>query len=242
MQMSQPFPWKLVVFDCDGTLVDSQRGIVETMAAAFQAVGHEAPTAAAVRRVVGLSLETAVARLLLDSGAEPQAPSSDGADNGVVERLAAFYRDHFHRQRVAPRLPEPLFPGARETLVALEERQALLGVATGKGRRGLLATLEQHAILHHFVTLQTADGNAGKPHPEMLLRAMAEAGAEPEQTVLVGDTSYDMEMAANAGVLAVGVSWGYHEPEELRATGAARVIGHFAELVPTLHAIERILS
>ncbi|MGF1610021.1 MAG: HAD-IA family hydrolase [Kiloniellales bacterium] len=238
MSMPQPFPWKLVVFDCDGTLVDSQRGIVETMAAAFEAVGHEAPTAAAVRRVVGLSLETAATRLLLDGGADRRALAEDD----VVERLAAFYRDHFHRLHAAPRPQEPLFPGVREALAALLELQVLLGIATGKGRRGLTAVLDRHDILQHFATLQTADGNPGKPNPEMLLRAMAEVGAEPEETVLVGDTSYDMEMATNAGVLALGVSWGYHAPEELHAAGAARVIDHFNDLVPTLGVIERIVT
>ena len=98
----------------------------------------------------------------------------------------------------------------------------LLGIATGKARRGLLTTLERHGLSNRFITLQTVDSNPGKPHPAMLLRAMAETGVDPSATVVVGDTVYDMEMARRAGVRAVGVAWGYHTPDELEATGADR--------------------
>ena len=106
----------------------------------------------------------------------------------------------------------------------------MLGVATGKSFRGLVGTLEKHAVLDRFSTLQTADRARGKPHPEMLLKAMEETGANPASTVMIGDTTFDMEMAVNAGVMAIGVAWGYHETEELERAGAARVIGDFSEL------------
>lgn len=227
------FRWKLAVFDCDGTLVDSQHFIVETMTAAFRETGRRPPPAAAIRRIVGLSLEAAIARLLADRQATPAQEPADAA----VEELAALYRRHFFALRTRPDHHEPLFPGVREALKALEARDVFLGIATGKARRGLLATLERHGLAQRFVTLQTADLAPGKPHPGMLQQAMAEAGVEAGETVLIGDTSFDMEMARNAGVLGLGVSWGYHEVEELTAAGAARVIDSFAELLPALSEI-----
>ncbi|MCG8359067.1 MAG: HAD-IA family hydrolase [Kiloniellales bacterium] len=221
--------YRLVVFDCDGTLVDSQHAIVTTMTQAFEAAGLPAPDAQAVKRVVGLSLDAAVAQILLG----PQADQESG-DTEQASRIAQHYREAFLTVRSDPDYVEPLFPGAREALEALDRLQVLLGIATGKGRRGLNVTLESHNLAHFFVTLQTADVAPGKPHPGMLERAMAETGAETSETVLVGDTVFDIEMARKAGVRAVGVSWGYHEVSELMASGAHDVIDSFAELVPLL--------
>lgn len=215
--------FQLIVFDYDGTLVDSQHGILQAMTACFTAQGLVPPNAAAVRQVIGLSLESAVARLLPDS-----------RDTGLVARVADKYRQAFLALRSAPDYHEPLFPGVRETLVSLDKDGVRLGIATGKARRGLNASLERHRLGHHFVTLQTVDTAPGKPDPEMLYLAMAEAGAAPGETVMIGDTSYDMTMAANAGVPAVGVSWGYHDPEELRRSGAAAIAEDFANLPGTL--------
>jgi len=226
-----PWPWRLVVFDCDGTLVDSQHAIVATMAEAFRVSGYTLPTADAVRGIVGLNLEVAIGRLLQGMQIGP----ADRNGSGRARQIAEAYREAYLRVRDDPRHSEPLFPGCTETLIALEERGALLGIATGKGRRGLASTLGVHGILDRFVTLQTADDGPGKPHPGMLERAMAETGSEPHQTVLIGDTVFDMEMARNAGVAALGVSWGYHRAEDLAATGALQVIDSFGDLVPTLH-------
>lgn len=209
---------KLCVFDCDGTLIDSQHSIVASMAEAFAAHGLTEPAAASVRHVVGLALTPAVARLLPD------------ADADAHERVAQSYRDAFSRLRRSGAVQEPLYPGVLEALEALEETGWLMGVATGKSRRGLISTLTGHGLHERFVTLQTADVAASKPNPEMMLRAMDEAGAEPSATVMVGDTTYDMEMARNAGALAVGVAWGYHDEQYLWDTGAHAVISDFAEL------------
>ncbi len=209
-------PFKLVVFDWDGTLVDSQHFIVAAMTAAFADQGLPAPAPESVRRVVGLRLEMAAAQLL-----------SDPDDMDTAERIARAYRRAFQSLRARGDLHETLFPGARETLALLDEPQVCLGIATGKGRRGLLSSLERHGLREYFVTLQTADDGPGKPDPEILHRAMAEVGAVPAETVLIGDTSFDMEMAANAGVRAIGVGWGYHPADELRGSGAARVIESF---------------
>ena len=218
--------FQLVVFDYDGTLVDSQHMIVRAMHEAFTAEGLEGPPLEAVRRVVGLSLDLAIARLL---------PDPD--DRAAGARVAESYRQAFLAIRTAPDYHEPLFPGAREVLGALDRAGVRLGIATGKARRGLLASLEHNGLAPHFVTLQTADVAAGKPHPEMLERAMAEAGAAPGETAMIGDTSFDMFMAGSAGVTGIGVAWGYHDPEELRQSGAAAILESFAELTPTLAAL-----
>ena len=220
--------FRLLVFDFDGTLVDSQRVIVQAMTEAFKADGRPAPDAAEVRRVVGLTLEVAVARLLPDT-----------EDWSTAVRVADGYRDAFMDLRRDPAYHEPLFPGARETLTLLDSPEVCLGIATGKGRRGLMDGLERHGLTRYFATLQTADDGPGKPDPSMLHRAMDEVGAGPHETVLIGDTTFDMEMAANAGATAIGVAWGYHDPGDLTASGAARVIERFDQLPGELAALGR---
>jgi phosphoglycolate phosphatase len=209
---------RLVVFDCDGTLVDSQATIVACAQAAFRAEGLPVPTAGAIRRIVGLSLVEAVLELM----AEP--------DPSAVPRLAERYRAAFLEHRASPGFDEPLFPGALELLEALLARGHVLGVATGKAMRGLRLVLERHGLERHFTTLQTADRHPSKPHPAMLEAAMAEVGAAPAATALVGDTTYDILMARAAGALPVGVAWGNHPPAELTAAGAAKVLERFDEL------------
>lgn len=215
---------KLAVFDCDGTLVDSERGINAAMNAAWRATGLQPPPAAAARAVIGLSLSNAIDRL---------APE---ADAGLRARLADAYREIFHDPN-APRADEPLYPGAVAALDAIEAAGILLGVATGKGHRGLTAVLARHGLTERFVTKQTADRAAGKPDPEMLRRAMAEAGAAPQTTVMIGDTVYDIEMARNAGVAAIGVAWGYHAADDLHHAGAMVVLDEFSQLPAHVTAI-----
>ncbi len=117
-------------------------------------------------------------------------------------------------------LEQPLFDGIADLLGGLRQAGWLLGIATGMSDRGLTHCLAAHGLTDHFVTLQTADRHPSKPHPAMLEAALAEAGAEPAQAVMIGDTAFDMQMARDAGVGALGVDWGYHEPDELRAAGA----------------------
>jgi phosphoglycolate phosphatase len=185
---------------------------------AFRANGLEEPLAEAVRRVVGLSLGHAVAALL------PEAPPA------TWTAVAESYRGAWRELRALPGFREPLFPGARDLLAGLDRDGYLLGIATGKGRRGLEAVLTHHRLRALFVTLQTADDNPSKPHPAMLERAMTETGSRPRETVFVGDTTFDVEMARSAGVRAIGVAWGYHPPEELARAGAERVLESFAAL------------
>ncbi len=214
---------KLAVFDCDGTLVDSQVNIITAMRESFACVGIAAPSDQAIRHVVGLSLvETMVA--LVPNG-----------DTALHTALADSYRGAYHRLRAAGTLAvEPLYPGVRDVLTALEGRGWLLGVATGKSDRGLALILAHHDIAHHFVTLQTADRHPSKPHPAMLELAMAQAGATSGETAMIGDTAYDMAMAVAAGARAIGVDWGYHDPATLREAGAEAVVGSAAELLAVL--------
>ena len=220
--MPDPTPIRLAVFDCDGTMVDSERSIADCMAEAFKAHGMAVPSAADVRRMVGLPLLEAVARLAPDAG------------GGVHERLRDGYKDAFTALRQADAVHEPLYEGVEESLAVFEQAGYLLGVATGKAHKGLVNTLATHGLENRFVTLQTADKAQGKPHPEMLMNAMAETGAATADTVMVGDTSYDMEMARNAGTLAVGVAWGYHERRDLLVAGAHVVVESYADLFSTV--------
>ena len=202
---------RLAVFDCDGTLVDSQAGIVAAMCEAWRAFGLAEPDRASVRRIVGLSVLDAVAHL------HPLGTPD------LHQALAERYKTSFRESRLRGEHVEPLFPGVVEALDEIGRAGTLLGIATGKSRRGLLATLERHGLLERFVTLQTADTGPGKPHPDMVRRAMAEAGADAAGTVVIGDTTYDMMRARSAGVAAVGVAWGYHEAADLEAAGAHAV-------------------
>lgn len=221
---------RLVVFDCDGTLVDSQHGIVAAAAAAFRAHGLPEPDPAAVRRLVGLNLDHAILALLPE--AEPD----------LVWRLVEAYKQAFFALRSQPDHDEPLFPGMSELLDALDQPHILLGVATGKHMRGLRATLDRHGLGHRFVTLQTPDTCRGKPHPEMMERALAETGVDRADAIMIGDTTFDMQMAYNAGVAGVGVAWGYHERAALLAAGARHVIDHPLELAEILMNPQEVMS
>jgi phosphoglycolate phosphatase len=209
---------RLAVFDCDGTLVDGQAGVCAAMDAAFAAHALPAPDHHMVRQVVGLSLPQAI-RLLL-----PQA------EEDLRQAIDAEYRRAFRAAREAGQLVEPLYPGIRDLLDRLRDSGWALAVATGKSDRGLEHCLATHGIAKHFISLQTADRHPSKPHPAMLLAALSDAGVPPENAAMIGDTSYDMIMAVNGVVRAVGVDWGYHTPAELIEAGAAAVARDPADL------------
>lgn len=210
---------KLILFDCDGTLVDSQHVIVAAMGRAFARAELAMPPREAVLGIVGLSLVEAMQRLGED---DPRFPA---------ERLAELYREAFRELRTEPDFSEPMFPGMRGLIDRLAARDdLLLGIATGKSQRGVAAVLAHHGLEGRFVTIQTADDAPSKPHPAMVLQAMAATGAEPMDTVLIGDTSFDMVMARAAGARAIGVSWGYHAPDLLTQSGAERLATDADEL------------
>ncbi len=216
--MNAVSPQKLAVFDCDGTLVDGQAGICEAMEAACAEADIPVPARNDIRRIVGLSLPQALSHLA------PKASKDQRAH--AVEA----YKQAYRASRTEGRLVEPLYDGMAELLLELHGAGWLLGVATGKSDRGLELCLQQHELAHLFVTLQTADRHPSKPDPAMLIAAMADAEIAPEHTVMIGDTSFDMVMAQNAAVRALGVSWGYHAPDELHAEGAEMVAETIADL------------
>ena len=209
---------RLAVFDCDGTLVDSQHSICTAMVRAFEGEKLAAPDRASILSVVGLSLPLAIARLLPEAEAD------------FHDHLSESYKRAFQQLRRDNAVSEPLYPGIAELIRELDSDGWLLGVATGKSDRGLNLCLSHHGIHAHFVTLQTADRHPSKPHPSMLLTAMAEAGAAQDSTVMIGDTSFDIDMALSAGVRALGVGWGYHAPAALVAAGAHGVAMDSSEL------------
>ncbi|MGO1121165.1 HAD-IA family hydrolase [Rhodovibrionaceae bacterium A322] len=216
----------LILFDFDGTLVDSQNAITRCMGRAFETVSLAPPSRDEVRRIVGLTLEIAIEKLL------PGSPSPD-----MVAQVSDNYRKAFFAYRQEPNFEEPLFPGVRETLPVLNQPEVLLGVATGKNMRGLTHSLETHGLRDLFVTLQTPDHNPGKPHPGMVERAAAQTGCDISRTVVIGDTTFDMEMAVNAGATPVGVNWGYHHHEELTGAGARIIVEQFADLPEALASL-----
>jgi|ERR1044072_302043 phosphoglycolate phosphatase len=218
-------PLKLVIFDCDGTLVDSQHMICTAMGRAYMAHKLPVPERATMLSIVGLSLTEAFTEL------------GKGVAQFPVASLAEHYRLAFHALRECGANIEPLYPGARDVVEALSDRDdVVLGIATGKSQRGVRLVLGHHGLLERFVTIQTADDSPSKPDPGMVVAAMRDVGATPENTVVVGDTVFDIAMARAAGAAAIGVSWGYHTRDSLVASGAP-VIDAFATLEPTLDRI-----
>ena len=210
---------RLVLFDCDGTLVDSQHIIVAAMERGFAAEGLVAPSRAAILGIVGLSLPQAVGRLV-----GPESVAS-------VPRVVEAYKDAFRDLRSEASRHEPLFPDVEVVLADFVARDdTLLGLVTGKSRRGVDVIVERFGFHGHFATIQTADDAPSKPDPQMILNALSETGADPAATVMIGDTTFDMQMAKAAGVAALGVSWGYHPVETLAPAGADVIVDRVAEI------------
>ncbi len=217
---------KLVVFDMDGTLIDSQAIIIAAMRRGFERMGLAPPEDHDTLSIVGLSLREAMIRLA------PRSPEPE------IAALADGYKQSFIelRRENGAEAASPLYPGAREALTRLSrETGTMMGVATGKAMRGLRHALEAHDLGGFFQTLQTADGHPSKPHPSMLTTAMRDAGTV--RGAMVGDTEFDIHMAKNAGLAAIGVSWGYHPVERLREAGADIVIDHFDALDDALGTV-----
>ncbi|WP_208350088.1 HAD-IA family hydrolase [Pseudaestuariivita rosea] len=220
--MSDPY---LILFDVDGTLVDSQGDIVAAMTIAFKTIERPVPTRGQILSIVGLSLPVAMARLA--------AGTSDQQQVMMVEA----YKDAYARLRSEGdiKMTSPLYPGAQQVLDDLRDRpNVLLGIATGKSRRGLDVLLDGHDLRDYFVTEQVADHHPSKPHPSMILTALSETGAMAERTVMIGDTSFDMEMGRAAQVDTIGVTWGCHPEQHLRQAGAGTIVSDYQSLAEAL--------
>lgn len=212
-------PLRLAIFDVDGTLVDSQADIIGSMEAAFGAEGLHVPSRKDILGIVGLSLPQAMAVLAPEQSEDVQG------------RMVAAYKDSYatlRRQNGAQ--SSPLYDGIAEMLQRLgQQDDLLLAVATGKSRRGLDALMETHGLRDHFVSLQCADDHPSKPNPSMLHQAMWDAGVEAAQSVMIGDTSFDLEMAQAAGMGGIGVTWGYHPKARLEPL-ASKIVDTVADL------------
>jgi len=208
---------RLIVFDCDGTLVDSQAAIIHAMRAAFTAADLPLPSDEAVRSIVGLSVPQAVAAI---------SPTQDPEVLGVID--AEFRRASIALRAENPETNAQFYDGARECLDRLNGSGELLAVATGKARRGLDHLLDQAELRDHFVATQSADDAPSKPHPGMLQNCARLTGAD--RMVMIGDTSFDMAMAKNFGCYAIGVTWGYHPTSILLESGADVLVNDFEEL------------
>jgi phosphoglycolate phosphatase len=218
---------RLAIFDLDGTLVDSRHNIARAVIEAAAECGLAPPPPETMPRVIGLSLDEALATLF---------PAADARALAALDRA---YRACFVRYRARPDYHEPLFEGAHEAVAALAESGFVLAIATGKARRGVDHVLDRHGLAGRFASIQTPETAPGKPHPAMVLQAMAEVDAVPEATVMIGDTTYDVLMARAAGVPAIGVSWGNHPAEELATAGAHCLIDRMDDL---LHAANRLTA
>lgn len=216
---------RLAIFDCDGTLVDGQANICLAMEHAFEEAAITAPPRQAIRRIVGLSLVEAMRVLMPD------------ADDAEHHAMAERYKAAYFTLRGNGMADEPLYDGIAALLSELDEGGWLLGVATGKSDRGLDRCLDVHGLKGLFISLQTADRHPSKPHPSMIHQALADSGAELSGAVMIGDTIYDIQMGQAAGCKTIGVGWGYHPLEELRAAGADVVVETMAELRTALEQI-----
>lgn len=217
-------PLRLVIFDVDGTLVDSQNDIWAAMRLAYSTQNQPAPSRAAVLDIVGLSLPVAFAHLSPDL--------NDAERDALVDSYKSAYADL--RRRNGP-LGSPLYPGAKEVLLELNQQpETLLAVATGKSRRGLNSLIEVHGLERIFVSTQVADDHPSKPNPSMILACLEDTGTDPMNAVMIGDTRFDMDMARAAGVRCIGVSWGYHPPQGLDADALIEDFAQLPEAIATV--------
>ena len=208
----------LAAFDLDGTLLDSAGQIVERVIACWEACGFPPPDPVLAKRIIGLPWTKSVLALLPDAGPDE------------FEKIRSYYDDVREGRRAVPPLSETLFDGARATLEDLHGRGYALAIVTSRTGDRLAELLRDHGIDRLFLACKTADMGPAKPDPYLLRAAMADAGASPATTMMIGDTTYDIEMAVSAGARAVGVSWGVHEADELRGAGAHRIVDSFGEV------------
>ncbi|MAU98279.1 MAG: HAD family hydrolase [Fulvimarina sp.] len=219
---------KAVLFDCDGTIADSAGLICRIMEQAFRRFDLEPPAPEATRAIIGLSLDKAVHAL---------RPSLDEAS---VQAVAEGYRIEYRAERAREDFTEALFPGMAELVRELASRDAVfVGMVTGKSRRGVAALAAHHGLTDCFHAVRTADDCPSKPHPAMVTECCGEFGIPAGHAVVVGDTTFDMEMAKAAGARAIGVDWGSHSVALMRGAGADEIVSDVSSLA---RSIDRFLA
>lgn len=211
---------ELVIFDWDGTLIDSSDLIVESVQAAIEATGLPERSPESIRRIIGLGMGEAMAALYPDEAGEAQ------------DRLAQYYRERFTRTTATR--PAPLFAGVDGLLQRLESAGYLLAIATGKSRSGLLRDLRASGLEDRFVASRTVDESGSKPSPAMVEALLAEFAMAPEKALMVGDTVFDLQMARLAGMPAVGVTWGNHGRDQLQEAAPHQLVDSVDELAAYL--------
>jgi phosphoglycolate phosphatase len=210
---------KLFLFDCDGTILDSVDIIHDSMVHTFAEAGYGVPSQSQTRSIIGLTLDLAIARLL------------DRKVDTEIETMTARYKQHFHKLYNKPDFSQSLFDGMEKLITDFaSQKSVILGVVTGKSKRGMDMFFDKHGFRDDFKVVRTADDCASKPHPDMVLECCDEMQIAPAHTVVIGDSVFDMEMAKAAGAQAIGVAWGYNDVPLLRAAGADFIASDANEL------------
>jgi phosphoglycolate phosphatase len=212
-------PPSVVILDCDGTLVDSAGHIVVVFNEAIAALGYAPMAPERIARIIGLSFDDALRHLLPESSPDER------------ERIIHFYRAQYAVNAVGR---DPLFAGVREFLDLVREQGRHLAMATGKSRAGALRIIAEHGLGDYFAAVKTGDLCRPKPHPEMLHQILDEMGLPPDRALMVGDTTFDVEMARAAGIRSIGVGCGAHAADELAEAGAELVVPSLPDLAPHL--------
>jgi phosphoglycolate phosphatase len=218
----KPLPYKLLIFDWDGTLMDSETRIVNCLRIAIMEAGFESQSHDALKDVIGLGLREALKQLCPDK-----------SDN-LIESMADTYR---HAYLNTDKTPSELFPGVEDLLEHLENQGYWLAIATGKGRQGLDQVLEYTQLGGRFHTTRCASETFSKPHPLMLEEILQQLGMEANQALMIGDTEYDMEMAKNAGMDSLAVTYGVHEVNRLLKHNPVGCIDDINELPNCLNLL-----
>jgi phosphoglycolate phosphatase len=210
---------KLFLFDCDGTILDSVGIIHDSMVKTLGEAGYAIPSQIQTQSIIGLSLDLAIARLLKREV------------DAEIEKMTVRYKQHFHKLYNRPDFSQSLFKGMASLLDHYGEHDAVdLGIVTGKSRKGMDMFFEKHGFRQSFKTVRTADDCPSKPDPSMVLECCSEMGFGPKDTVVIGDSVFDMQMAKAAGVQAIGVAWGYNDVVMLRESGADEIATDAAHL------------